>query len=95
MTQQQEIDLSKELTEQYRNKTLPAGEYYFCIGKSETFIRIYKQPSNLDKLHRQQNDLPAPQPILCSRLTTFIGNPLIVKIIAPVPDYETFKQLIA
>ena len=34
MTQTQEIDLSKELTEQYRNKTLPAGEYYFCIGKS-------------------------------------------------------------
>ena len=95
MTQQQEIELSKELTEQYRNQTLTGGEYYFTIGESKVFTGIDKQPSELEKLHRRQNDLPAPQPILCSRLLTFIGNPLIVRIIAPVPDYETFKQLIA
>ena len=39
MTQQQKIDLSKELTEQYRNKTLPAGEYYFLHWQIRNIYR--------------------------------------------------------
>lgn len=91
----QATDLSNELTEQYRNQTLIGGEYYFSVGKSKVFTGIYKQPSETEKLYRKQNNLPEPQPILYSRLSTFVGSPIIIKIIAPVPDYETFKQLIS
>lgn len=78
----------QELTAQYQNQTLPAGDYYFRVSNLKPQIGMYCPATEQEKLYRSSNSLPPPQAKLISGKQIYLGRLQTITILAPVPSYH-------
>ena len=80
---------SKELTAAYKTQTLPEGWYYFSCAGTKPQIGKYVHPTAAAVAYALQNGLTRPQPTLYACPGLFVGALDSIRILAPVPAYET------
>ena len=80
--------LSRELTEQYQNQTLPDGYYYFSIADLAPQIGKYVKPKKEYCIYCAQTCLTIPLPALNACPGMFLGTLKTITILAPVPAYQ-------
>lgn len=80
---------SKELTAAYKNQALPEGWYYFSCAGTKPQIGKYVHPMAAAVAYATQNGLDKPKPALYACPGLFVGALDTIKILAPVPAYET------
>ena len=83
---------AKKLTSEYLDGTLKDDNYYIAIANGKPKVATYRQPTIAERVNRQQNNLPSPQPCLHCEGTLMIGALKTVTILARVPDYENLTE---
>lgn len=82
----------QELTQQYRDGTLPEGDYYFECGNHIHKGR-YINPSEEKKRCAKAYNQNEPAKKLVTFEGLFTGNLKTVTILAPLPEYQDFMAL--
>lgn len=88
------MQTSKELTKQYRNGTLPDGDYYFECGDHIHKGRFFNPTPDIMEAAAYFH-LPKPTKALITFEGRFVGDLKTVTILSPIPDYHDFMDLVA
>lgn len=86
------MNTPQELTQQYKNGTLPEGDYYFECGNhihKGHFYNPDQERKDAAKVYNQN----VPVQTLITFEGRFVGVLQTVNILAPIPDYKEFMAL--
>ena len=84
--------ISKKLTSEYLDDSLPDGNYYISIAGTSPQVATFKHPSLAEITYRTNSKLPQPQSKLFCEGVVMIGALKTVAILARVPDYEDLTE---